>query len=84
MIDWSGAAAHPAKTATKGCKLVSLACHGRKRHTDEMGRAMKAMGLQPLHSGNSVEFVGEDFFSDVKERQLHESPHSPQIQGCLQ
>ena len=72
VIDWSGAAAHPAKTTPKGCKLVSLQCRGRKRHTDEMGRALEAMGLRPLHSGKSVEFWGEDLFSNAEERQLHD------------
>ena len=72
IIDWTGAAAHPAKTSPKGCSLVDLVCYGRERHTGEMERALKAMGLQSLGSGKRVEFRGEDVFSSAEERQLHD------------
>lgn len=72
VIDWSGAAAHPAKTSPKGCSLVSLACYGRERHTSEMRRALKAMGLQSLGSGESVDFRGCDMFSNADDQRLHD------------
>ena len=56
IIDWGTSAAHPARTSPAGCRLVGLVCHGPG--AEAMGTVLTArLGLQPLESGNAVEFV---------------------------